>query len=289
MRIERAYFKKGVMNYHIIENSYLGKAADGQVHEMIFSTETKDRHGDIVRVSGAQLKNFKKNPVYLWAHNNYIPAIGRVKSIKKEPSQLVGRTVFDDEDEFAKLIESKFERGFLSASSIGFIPLEWEEMKDKDGWVIGYDIKKYDLLEVSAVPVPANFEALSKDMDFFKQQEWEKYIEEFGFPVPEGFTKNVVIYFDDKPINETSQKSIEKIEAKKDRVAEIGHSLKEIDSLSEEDKKELKNLKDIKPILAEIFFKNEMIALEESEKKLKKVEEDLEIINKLLKLRSTLS
>ncbi len=196
-----------VMTYHLIDSSFVRTAEtkEGNIHQLVFSTEIMDRHQTIKRVNGAQLKNFKANPVYLWAHNvrNEFPPIGTVKKLikKNDPNRLVGGTLFDQEDEFARFIESKFIRGFLNATSIGFIPLEWESItehnkdKGKDE-LIGYDIIKYELLEASAVPVPSDFKALKEDRQFFKDMEWERYIEEFHYPLPKGWEKRTIIVFD---------------------------------------------------------------------------------------------
>jgi hypothetical protein len=49
----------------------------------------------------------------------------------------------------------------LNAVSVGFIPLEWTETKD------GYDITKWELLEFSAVAVPANQDAIAEAVKSF--------------------------------------------------------------------------------------------------------------------------
>jgi hypothetical protein len=49
----------------------------------------------------------------------------------------------------------------LNAVSVGFIPIEWTETKD------GYDITKWELLEFSAVAVPANQDAIAEAVKSF--------------------------------------------------------------------------------------------------------------------------
>lgn len=209
-----------VMTYHLVDGSFVRSAGtkEGDLQQLIFTTEVLDRHGTIKRVDGAQLKNFKKNPVYLWAHNSgfagELPPIGTVKKIVKKNDQprLVGGVLFDQEDEFARFIESKFIRGFLNATSIGFIPLEWESIveRSKDGReeLIGYDITKYELLEASAVPVPSDFKALKEDRQFFKDMEWERYIEEFHYPLPKGWEKRTTIIFDSEKSKASDPKKV---------------------------------------------------------------------------------
>ena len=43
----------------------------------VASTEEVDRHGDVVSVAGWKLDAYRKNPVFLWAHDYARPAIGR--------------------------------------------------------------------------------------------------------------------------------------------------------------------------------------------------------------------
>ena len=47
------------------------------------SDETIDRDGEIIKVDGWQLANYKKNPVILWGHNHSIPAIGKAERVYK--------------------------------------------------------------------------------------------------------------------------------------------------------------------------------------------------------------
>lgn len=198
------YTPKPVMTYHLVPGfDRSAGTKEGDTHPMIFSTEVLDRHQTIKRVKGAQLKNYKNNPVYLWAHNGNIAPIGTVKKVTKQnsPPRLVAHVNFDQEDEFARFIEGKFIRGFLNANSIGFIPLEWESITERNKdkateELIGYDILKYELLEGSAVPVPSDFEALKADRSFFNDMEWERYIEEFNYPLPKGWEKRTTIIFD---------------------------------------------------------------------------------------------
>ena len=64
---------------------------------------------------------------------------------------------------------------YLNAVSVGFNPSEWKWVDDEDRpW--GIDYNKQELLEYSAVPVPANPEALidakSKGIDLAPLMEW---------------------------------------------------------------------------------------------------------------------
>lgn len=142
------------------------KTLGERVLEFIASTENVDRMGDIIRSKGWLLKPFKKNPVFMWAHNYDQPPIGRALKVwvDKDTKQLIQQIEFADAETyaFADTIYKLYKGGFLHAISVGFIPLDWEG-KDEDNpdpkWE-GNVFTKQELLESSAVPVPANANAL---------------------------------------------------------------------------------------------------------------------------------
>lgn len=130
----------------------------------IGSTDTVDRTGEIVTLDGWDLKNYKKNPVFLWAHRYGDPPIGKSLQtrIKKEEG-LMFKIEFADRETypFADTIFNLYEGGFLNAVSVGFIPQEIKYDEESDQLYI----TKKELLELSAVPVPANPEALTQGFD----------------------------------------------------------------------------------------------------------------------------
>ena len=66
--------------------------------------------------------------------------------------------------EKAKLVDftyNCYKTGMLNAVSVGFIPLEWVETEN------GFDILKWELLEFSAVAVPANQDAIAEAVKSF--------------------------------------------------------------------------------------------------------------------------
>jgi HK97 family phage prohead protease len=136
----------------------LTKDADNKFHA-VFSTADEDRHRDIVEQNW-DLKFYKKNPVYLDSHNydSIENIIGRVSSIKVKDGILQGDIEFALDNPKGLLAFKLAEGGFLNASSVGFIPKEFSE----EG-----NIAKSELLEISAVSVPANAHAL------FEKQETE--------------------------------------------------------------------------------------------------------------------
>jgi len=124
-------------------------------YKMVVSKEVEDRSGEVVLLSGVDLKNYKKNPVVLVDHDYRIEKIvGRTTKIKVEEKELVAEFSFVN-TELGRLAEELYEQGFLRASSIGFIPKERSEDRRT--------IVKSELLEWSLVAVPCNAEALGMD------------------------------------------------------------------------------------------------------------------------------
>lgn len=126
--------------------------------EAIFSTQDEDRHGDTVVQDGWDLKSFKKNPVILNSHNygSADEVIGKATNLRIEGKKLIGKITFAvAENPKAKVIFDLYAGGFLSAFSVGFIV---KKFKEDDYFVI----EEAELLEVSAVSVPANARALAK-------------------------------------------------------------------------------------------------------------------------------
>jgi HK97 family phage prohead protease len=140
------------------------KADDG--YRIIASTDDVDRDGEIVKPSA--FKNLKKylatNPVILGFHNYYDFPIGKATGGKIGDKALELNIEFADTDR-GREAKYLYDNGFMNSFSVGFIPKEWEN--DKQGRRVYTDV---ELLEVSAVPVPANASAniirQCKDFEF---------------------------------------------------------------------------------------------------------------------------
>lgn len=139
--------------------------------EIAGSTEDKDRQGDIIRASGWKLVQFKKNPIFLWAHQYSSLPIGRATKvwIDKATKHLMFNIEFAPPEtyEFADTIFKLYEGGYLHATSVGFIPLDWEGKSEEHPFPKWEDnvFTSQELLELSAVPVPANPNALVSARD----------------------------------------------------------------------------------------------------------------------------
>ena len=134
------------------------------------STEAIDRDGDILRANGWKLKNYKKNPVVLWGHDAGSLPIAKAKDIRIEDNKLKFRPQFAtaEQNPFAEQVFQMFKAGFLRAFSVRFDPIESEDRELTEAEKAKYgnyyrkpqEYKSLELLEISAVNIPANPEAL---------------------------------------------------------------------------------------------------------------------------------
>ena len=130
----------------------------------VISNEEVDRHGDVVLSQGWRLASYRRNPVFLWAHDYGRPVIGRAVSVWNEPGQLLARMEFAPTD-FAREVATLYLSGYQQGVSVGFKPLRYEERRaERTGAFLGIRFLEQELLEVSAVPVPANRQALRRGL-----------------------------------------------------------------------------------------------------------------------------
>ena len=131
----------------------------------VISTDDVDRHGDVIVSQGWNLESYRRNPVFLWAHDYARPVIGRAVDVWSEAHRLIAQVEFAPTDfaqEVAKLYRSGYQRGV----SVGFKPLRYEERRhEKTGVFLGIRFLELELLEPRAVPVPANRDALRRAAD----------------------------------------------------------------------------------------------------------------------------
>ena len=137
-----------------------GAGEDGGLLTFVVSTGAVDRHGDSVAPEGWRLEAYRANPVVLWAHDYRRPAIGRAQSVWREGGALLTRLEFAP-TEFGQEVEALYRQGYQQGVSVGFRPLRFEERRDaRTGAFLGIRFLEQELLEISAVPVPANRGAL---------------------------------------------------------------------------------------------------------------------------------
>jgi hypothetical protein len=161
--------------------------ATAAVLDFISSDETLDRYDEIIVASGWRLENYLRNPVFQNSHQYGDILFTLGKALLTEVRQVAGRQVLFQRVEFAieanpmaRIAYGLYRSNFLHAVSVGFIPLRWQNADD--GAVAGRSAdrsplvsspvvrglpsfrRKYfeqELLEVSAVAIPANPNALA--------------------------------------------------------------------------------------------------------------------------------
>jgi HK97 family phage prohead protease len=134
--------------------------------DFIVSDETLDRYNEVIVASGWKLDNYLRNPVFQNSHQygDIIYTIGR--ALITEVRTVAGRKVLFQRVEFAteanpiaKIAYNLYKGKFLNAVSVGFIPIQWEMGEPGDQFARRYT--EQELLEVSAVGIPANPNALA--------------------------------------------------------------------------------------------------------------------------------
>ena len=137
---------------------------------VIASTPTPDRYDDVV-AGGDQwlIEQYMKNPVVQFGHDYNTPPVGRTDKLTTDKDgNLVATIRWDDSptNPLGQTVAAQFRDGFMSAVSVGFqptsttprnkLPTDHPAYGEK-----GMYFEGNRLLEISAVPVPANGEALA--------------------------------------------------------------------------------------------------------------------------------
>lgn len=160
---------KELENYMTVKEVKDGKLS------AIASTPAVDRDGEVMLPTAFanNLASYRANPVIMASHNhgflsNGMPTIiGSASKIDIEAEKMVFEMSFARTD-IAKAWQSLYEDGHARAFSVGFIPIKGE-FKEQDGESI-YVHTEVELLEISAVAVPANPEAVTRGLGFDPDQ-----------------------------------------------------------------------------------------------------------------------
>lgn len=140
--------------------------AQNETHKMaktfILHDESVNTYGYRMLTAGANLTEFRKNPVMFLNHMDFELPIGRWENIRVEDGRILADAVFDDNDERARQVRDKIEDGFIRAASIGAWPPE--ELSDDEALKLpgqtGPTITKWTMREASIVTIGANHNAL---------------------------------------------------------------------------------------------------------------------------------
>lgn len=163
------------------------KDADGTI-TAVASTPDVDRYGDVVAPSW-DLDAFRVNSVIMHGHDYDGPVIGKATEIDLVGEQLVMKVQFDESDTnpLGQRIANQFRSGFMSAFSVGFSPGKSTPRtalpKDHPAYIekgAGQYFERNQLLEVSAVAIPANPHALA-----IRAKRWGLDVAQKDAPAPE--------------------------------------------------------------------------------------------------------
>ena len=134
--------------------------------DFVASTDTLDRYQEVIDPGGWRLESYRRNPVFQNAHNygDVIFTLGR--AVVTEVRDLAGtRALFQriqfavEANPMARIAYALYKGQFLRAVSVGFIPVRWENGTAETSYRRKY--LEQELLEVSAVGIPANPDALA--------------------------------------------------------------------------------------------------------------------------------
>ena len=136
--------------------------------DFIASDETLDRYNEIIMARGWRLEHYRRNPVFQNAHQygDVIFTLGKALITEVRAGRLYQRIEFaTDVNPMAKIAYGLYKGKFLNAVSVGFIPIKWEDAQSSSSSssssVPRRRYLEQELLEVSAVGIPANPNALA--------------------------------------------------------------------------------------------------------------------------------
>jgi HK97 family phage prohead protease len=146
------------MQYKTFTTEIKSPSTGSRTISFIISTDAVDRDGDSIDPKGWELDTYRKNPCVLWSHDYSQPPVAKATSIESTKNGLAATAEFPAKGvyPFADTVYELLKGGFLSASSVGFRPIDGAPAEGRKG--VNYF--KQELLEFSIVPVPANPEAL---------------------------------------------------------------------------------------------------------------------------------
>lgn len=141
--------------------------ASRSMHFLI-STDAVDRDNDVLDPKGWQLDSYKSNPIVAFAHDYKSLPIAKCTSIVTTPKGLEATAEFPPKGvhAFADTVYDMLKAGFLSATSVGFRPIDYEQATDRKG----FNFKKQELTEFSIVPIPSNPQALVQQRSATSEQ-----------------------------------------------------------------------------------------------------------------------
>ena len=146
------------MKMDIVQRETLG----GNRYRITIAASEKVRQPPELDFEGMSTDNYLRNPVVMWAHDAIgrspsggLP-IGRTLSLAKTGAgEVIADFEFLSDDPFAQRVKNAWDKGFLQAASVSWLPLETTPTSDG-----GWRDTRSELLEWSIVSVPADPDAL---------------------------------------------------------------------------------------------------------------------------------
>ena len=120
---------------------------------VLCDSNTINSYGFRIRLEGMNLDRFLSNPVMLYQHDKF-SVIGRWENVHIEDGRLLADAKFDSEDELARQVEGKVERGFLKGCSVGILINDMTLIGDV------YEATATELMEASIVSIPSDAGAI---------------------------------------------------------------------------------------------------------------------------------
>src|SRR5512133_3571475 len=150
-----------------------GEGGNSATLDLSASTGTLDRDHEVIEPAGWRLDSYRRNPVFQNAHNYGDILFTLGKALTTEVRSVGGGEALCQRIQFAtevnpvaRIAYGLYKGGFLNAVSVGFIPLRWEDGGNNSASAQGAPAPRrrfleQELLEVSAVAIPANPDALA--------------------------------------------------------------------------------------------------------------------------------
>lgn len=141
---------------------------DERIITGIASTPSPDRDGDILESGGA---TYRSDTPFLWQHDRSQPIGTCTPKMVKEGMQITAKLAKPTPDMPSQLAArldeawASIKAGLVRGLSIGFLPKEYSFLDEG-----GIRFLKWDLLEVSAVTIPANSECTIQTVKSFDRQ-----------------------------------------------------------------------------------------------------------------------
>ena len=141
-------------------------------HQFIINTENVNSYGYRILTDGIDYAQYMRNPVVLFMHERGVNAykgsevIGRCTKLYKEGTTLIAEVEFDEQDEFAKKIAGKVERGYIRMASMF---AEIKEVSTEPQHILEGQVYETvtacKLVEISIVDIGGNDNALKLSKD----------------------------------------------------------------------------------------------------------------------------